>query len=330
MTEDSTDLFDGLFARRVVPVLVPMPAPKPYSYAVPEGMAVEPGSIVQVPLGPRQVMGVVWDGDDDGGVDPKKLKPITHVFDCPPLAEDMRDFPRLGCRLYASRRPASSPAWRCARRPPSIRSRWSRACGLPTTRPERMTPARERVLAAAADRLCLDAVGACACGRHLARASSTDWRRRACSRPSSCRRRRSSRCPTRIMRASRSKGRRSRRRRIFWTSVERADSAVSLIDGVTGSGKTEVYFEAIAETLRQGKQVLILLPEIALTASFLERFQDRFGVKAGRMAFRPCAAHARKGLAAGGGGAGAGRCRRPLGAVPAVRRSRPDHRRRGA
>ena len=53
--------------------------------------------------------------------------------------------------------------------------------------------------------------------------------------------------------------------------------AVSLIDGVTGSGKTEVYFEAVAETLRQGKQVLILLPEIALTAAFLDRFQDRFG-----------------------------------------------------
>jgi primosomal protein N' (replication factor Y) len=55
--------------------------------------------------------------------------------------------------------------------------------------------------------------------------------------------------------------------------------SVSLIDGVTGSGKTEVYFEAVAETLRQGKQVLILLPEIALTAAFLERFQNRFGAK---------------------------------------------------
>ena len=92
MTEDSTDLFDDLFARRVVPVLVPMPAPKAYSYAVPEGMAVEPGSIVQVPLGPRQVVGVVWDGADDGSVDPKKLKSITQVFDCPPLAKDMRAF----------------------------------------------------------------------------------------------------------------------------------------------------------------------------------------------------------------------------------------------
>lgn len=62
-------------------------------------------------------------------------------------------------------------------------------------------------------------------------------------------------------------------------AVEQGGFSVSLIDGITGSGKTEVYFEAIAATLRAGKQVLILLPEIALTASFLERFQDRFGSK---------------------------------------------------
>ena len=52
-----------------------------------------------------------------------------------------------------------------------------------------------------------------------------------------------------------------------------------LLDGVTGSGKTEVYFEAVAEALRAGKQVLILLPEIALTVQFLERFAARFGVR---------------------------------------------------
>ena len=54
--------------------------------------------------------------------------------------------------------------------------------------------------------------------------------------------------------------------------------AVTLIDGVTGSGKTEVYFEAVAETVRRGRQVLILMPEIALTAQFLDRFAERFGV----------------------------------------------------
>ncbi|MCG8622376.1 MAG: primosomal protein N' [Proteobacteria bacterium] len=51
-----------------------------------------------------------------------------------------------------------------------------------------------------------------------------------------------------------------------------------LLDGVTGSGKTEVYFEAVAETLKQGKQVLILLPEIVLSSAFETRFYERFGV----------------------------------------------------
>ena len=51
----------------------------------------------------------------------------------------------------------------------------------------------------------------------------------------------------------------------------------SLLDGVTGAGKTEVYFEAVAQALKSGKQVLILLPEIALSNAFLDRFQKRFG-----------------------------------------------------
>src|SRR5262249_52319015 len=54
---------------------------------------------------------------------------------------------------------------------------------------------------------------------------------------------------------------------------------VALLDGVTGSGKTEVYFEAIAEIIRRGKQSLILMPEIALTGQFLDRFARRFGVR---------------------------------------------------
>ncbi|MCJ9674660.1 primosomal protein N', partial [Neorhizobium sp. SHOUNA12B] len=93
---DSSDLFGSLFEApslaRVVPVLVPLPVPGAYSYAVPEGVHVEPGSVVQVPVGPRQLIGVVWDGDNDDRLDPKKLRPITLVFDCPPLSKEMRDF----------------------------------------------------------------------------------------------------------------------------------------------------------------------------------------------------------------------------------------------
>lgn len=55
--------------------------------------------------------------------------------------------------------------------------------------------------------------------------------------------------------------------------------SVTLLDGVTGSGKTEVYFEAVAKALENGKQVLILVPEISLTTQWLERFQKRFGVR---------------------------------------------------
>lgn len=55
--------------------------------------------------------------------------------------------------------------------------------------------------------------------------------------------------------------------------------SVTLLDGITGSGKTEVYFEAIAKTLENNKQVLILVPEISLTSQWLSRFQKRFGVR---------------------------------------------------
>jgi len=55
--------------------------------------------------------------------------------------------------------------------------------------------------------------------------------------------------------------------------------AVTVLDGVTGAGKTEVYFEAIAAALRRGRQALVLLPEIALGAQWLDRFTARFGVR---------------------------------------------------
>ncbi len=54
---------------------------------------------------------------------------------------------------------------------------------------------------------------------------------------------------------------------------------VTLLNGVTGSGKTEVYFEAVEKAFEQGKQVLIMVPEIGLTAQWLSRFAKRFGVK---------------------------------------------------
>jgi primosomal protein N' len=52
-----------------------------------------------------------------------------------------------------------------------------------------------------------------------------------------------------------------------------------LLDGITGSGKTQVYFDAALKTYLSGKSVLLMMPEIALTAQFIGRFADRFGAE---------------------------------------------------
>lgn len=57
------------------------------------------------------------------------------------------------------------------------------------------------------------------------------------------------------------------------------DFTVSVLEGVTGSGKTEVYLDSAMHFYKLGKQVLILLPEIALTSQFQERFTNRLGKK---------------------------------------------------
>lgn len=281
MTNDSSDLFGPIAEApsmtRTVPVLVPMPAPKPYSYAVPEGMAVEPGSVVQVPLGPRQVIGVVWDRGEDNGVDPKKLRPITKVFDCPPLAREMRDFID-----WVSSYTLSPPGYvaRMALRVPAAFDPEPMIEGLKFIggTPERLTPARARVIAAAEDGEAWTRSG-------LANAAGVStsvvdgltaqgiFETVFLAPPPVVAK------PDAEFTEPRVEGPQKDAAADLVAEVKAGVFSVSLIDGITGSGKTEVYFEAIAETLRQGKQVLILLPEIALTAAFLERFQDRFGAK---------------------------------------------------
>ena len=104
--------------------------------------------------------------------------------------------------------------------------------------------------------------------------------------------------------------------------------SVTLLDGVTGSGKTEVYFEAVADTIRAGRQSLILMPEIALTAQFLDRFAARFGVRPAEWHSRSDAAPPRD---APGAPSPTAKSRVVVGARSALflpyRRSRP-HRRR--
>ncbi|APH70179.1 primosomal protein N' [Aquibium oceanicum] len=261
---------------RVVPVLVPMPAERPYSYSVPAGMQVGPGSIVRVPLGPRQVAGIVWDGDG-GSVDPKKLRPIEEVFDCPRVTYDMRRFVDWIAEYTLS--PPGMVARMLLRAPAAFDPEpWVEAIERTDAAPDRMTAARGRVLETADTGLAWTRSGLA----HAAGVSSTvidGLKAQGVFRDVMLPPRPVVAPPDPSYAAPQLMPDQERAAVTLTEKVSAGTFSVTLIDGVTGSGKTEVYFEAIAAALKNGRQVLILLPEIALTHAFLERFQDRFGAK---------------------------------------------------
>ncbi|WP_425354581.1 primosomal protein N' [Jiella sonneratiae] len=267
-------LTDQLFPETVVPVLVPLPSDRPYSYTVPEGMSVRPGSIVQVPLGPRQVAGVVWDGPTDG-VEAKKLRPITHVFDCPPLDETMRRFVDWVAEYTLS--PPGLVVRMALRAPAAFDPEpWLEGIEATGEAPDRLTPARRRVIVAAEEAPAWSKSGLA----HAAGVSASvvdGLLRQGVFR--------TARFPpppavaepdTGFGRAALSEDQ-ARAAGALVSAVEGGAFAPILLEGATGSGKTEVYFEAVAAALDAGRQVLILLPEIALTQSFIDRFHARFG-----------------------------------------------------
>ena len=260
---------------------------------------------------------------------PRSCRPISQVFDCPPIDRDMRRFVDWVSAYTLS--PPGMVARMLLRAPAAFDPEpWIEGLKRTATSPDRMTAARPRVLDASLGRLRLDALRAGARRRRV-----VDCRRRAegagrvrdgddPAAPGG----RGAGCGLRARRTCRRTSRASptccgRRR-------SSGGSSVTLIDGVTGSGKTEVYFEAVAAALEKDHQVLILLPEIALTHAFLERFQDRFGAKPGEWHSDLAPRMRERVWRQVAEGSGAGGRRRALGAVPAVQQARTDRRRRGA
>ena len=269
MTEDSAE--NGKVA-----VLVPTPAETPYTYALPAGMNAPAGTIVQVPLGPRMVAGVVWDRGA-GAVDPRKIRPVSQVFDCPPLTADMRRFIDWVAAWTLS--PPGMVA-RMALRAPAAFEPEAPLEGLRLTaiRPDRMTAARARVLELAQDGMAWTRAGlAHAAGVSpgvvdglMAQGSFETVRLPPPPVVPA---------PDPAYGGAVLTGEQAAAAAGLREGVTAGGYGVTLLDGVTGSGKTEVYFEAVAAALEAGRQVLILLPEIALTQAFLERFHDRFGAR---------------------------------------------------
>ncbi|MBC8014105.1 MAG: primosomal protein N' [Methyloceanibacter sp.] len=260
-------------------VLLPLALPAPYDYLVPKGMQVAPGQFVVVPLGPVDYLGVVWprpEGEAPPKIEPKKLRAIIEIVDdvpkLPRVSLDFADWvasytlssPGMVLRMMMSAgRGFEPPAPRYG----------VRLAGSP---PSRMTPARARVLEAASNGLIwvksslaeaagvspgvidgLVDIGA------LLTEPLPDWH--AMPLDLSRERARLTKEQAEVARAL--------------LDTTGGGFTVTLLDGVTGSGKTEIYFEAIAAALARGQQVLVLMPEIALTSQFIARCEKRFGAR---------------------------------------------------
>ena len=270
-----------------VGVLLPLPLRGALDYRPPEGGAAPlPGQFVRVSLGSRRVVGVVWDDRSEGEVPPERLKPVIEILPTPPLQPELRHFiDRVAAYtlapLGAVLRMAMSVE--AALLPPPPR----RVCNiapaglaaLDGSGESKLTAARRRILEKLRDDGAMSAAeiarraetgagvvrGLIAAGLvDESRVSATptappsaDWRHDAA-----------------VLSPD--------QRRAARNLLERTGTAgfsVTVLDGVTGSGKTETYFAAIAAALGAGRQVLVLLPEIALGAQWLDRFRRRFGAE---------------------------------------------------
>jgi primosomal protein N' (replication factor Y) len=265
--------------------MLPYPFPGPFDYRVPPGLSLEPGDVVLVPLNRREEVGVVWDPWDQRpgashpageAVPDRKLKPVSGVLDAPPMRTPLRRFVDW-LASYTLSPPGEVMAMamrvvpRGAASPPVG---WRRADPLPDVR---ITGARRNVLDKLAERE-PRSTGELA---HAAGVSTGVVRGMADAGlllPAAI--------PVAPPFALPDPGHAGETlapdQAAAATTLRQAVAArsfsVTLLDGVTGSGKTETYLEGIAECLRQGRQALVLLPEIALSSQWLERFERRFGV----------------------------------------------------
>ncbi len=247
-------------------------------YRVPQGMEVQPGSIVEVPLGPRRMTGVVWEEDrlaDAGSVSDAKLRPILATMPAPPLPAPLRRLIEWVAEYYMAPPAAvlrmAMPSGVAVTGIKSITE--YRASGTP---PLRMTPQREQALEkigahqGIVRELAEQADVSIAVIRGLIKAGALEAIEVSAHAPFPP--------PEPDYDAPALNEAQQAAADQLIAAVDAAGFQTFLLDGVTGSGKTEVYFEAIARAIRDGRQALVLLPEIALTQPFLKRFEARFGV----------------------------------------------------
>ncbi len=297
-----------------MPVLLPYPFAGPFDYLAPAGLALVPGDIVLVPLNRRQEIGVVWDAPAGPAVDDRKLKAVSARVDAPAMSAALRqlidwiagytlsapgEVLAMALRVNALSPPPPQIGWQAApagapvrltpntpvrltpntpvRLTPNtpVRLTPNTPVRLTPNTPVRLTPQRQRVLGVLAGRIVPGSVLAREAGvgtsviRGMADAGLLVQAAVPAAPPFAT--------PDAAHAHPVLSADQARIAVELRAAVTARAFSVTLLDGVTGSGKTEVYLEAVAECLAAGRQALILLPEIALSAQFLSRFERRFG-----------------------------------------------------
>ena len=261
----------------LVGVLTTQPLDRVLDYKAPEG-GCHLGAFVEVPLGPRKVLGVVWT-KGAGDYDYAKVRSVIRVLDVAPMADEMQQFltraadytltPMSAMLRLATRAPGLGDA-------PSMRKVYR----LGTEEPGRMTEARTKVLDVLREygglaftlKEVADTAGVTSSvvkGLVKLGAVSEEDSPRDLPYP-----RLDPAYGSKELTEDQLTG-----AKVLREAVRSGTYGTTLLKGVTGSGKTEVYLEAVAECLRSGRQALVLLPEIALTSEFITRVEARFGMK---------------------------------------------------
>jgi len=261
----------------LVAVLTAQPIDRFLDYKAPEG-GCHLGAFVEVPLGPRKVLGVVW-REGAGDYDYAKIRSVIRVLDVAPMRDEMKQFltraadytltPMSAMLRLATRAPGLGDA-------PSMRKVYR----LGDREPDRATDARTKVLEVLRDygglsftlgELAEMAGVGTSVVKGLVKQSAVFEEDSPRDTP----------YPQldpdydgKDLSADQAAG-----AEVLRAALRTDSYGTTLLKGVTGSGKTEVYLEAVAECLRMGRQALVLLPEIALSGEFITRVEARFGMK---------------------------------------------------
>lgn len=281
-------------ADAVMSVLVPYPIDKAYDYKVPDGLSVAPGDYVCVPLGNREVPAVVW-GAPAGDVSSKKLKAIVTKYSIEPMPGVHRKFLdwvakyTMSAKGFVLKMSLSAPA---GLEPPKPVKGYVIGEAINDKTRKGLSPQRQAVLGAVSgDQVYRAAELAEAAGCSAAvikgMADKGLLRETTIYAPAPCKspdpdkgqndlsddQAAASQAVIDALKCDGQEGGDGDK-----NNNDKGRFETFLLDGVTGAGKTETYFEAVAEAIRQDKQVVLLLPEIALSNAFLDRFRQRFGV----------------------------------------------------